>query len=62
MTIQAHGGLAETSINLPGTNHCNAPGHCALDLEGGCEVCSSRSAGVCVYTWLDCGELGGDQS
>ena len=34
----------------------------ALHLEGGCEVCSSRSAGVRVYTWLDCGELGGHRS
>ena len=36
MTIQAHGELAEISLNLPGRNHCNAPGHFVLKREVVC--------------------------
>ena len=53
MTIQALGELAEISINLPGRNHCNAPGHFILKREVVCTL------GQPVVSWEGAGHSSG---
>lgn len=50
MTNQARGDLAETFINLPGMNRCNAPGPSALDSRGRLWWYAVTTQQVCVCT------------